>query len=292
MSAIDIAKDLRRERSDNMQVEVESYQLPSEIKFNFEQLRDEIALATDKYTSLVYTEGEVKNAKEDRARLNRLKTALQDERIRQKKEYLKPYNEFKEKVDELIAIIDKPIQVIDEQLKEYEENRRNEKATEIGAYWSQEVVHPEWVTLPQIMDEKWLNASASMNQIKKDIDAKVGQINYDIQTLEQMEFSFEAIEEYKRSLDLNKAIQEGKRMVEIQKAKEEAERKEAELMKKVEEEEAEAIMADMEAESNPAPEQKEEKKMVVRFEVELTVEEARELRDFFQERGIRFWAMQ
>lgn len=273
-----------------MQVEVESYQLPSEIKFNFEQLRDEIALATDKYTSLVYTEGEVKNAKEDRARLNRLKTALQDERIRQKKEYLKPYNEFKEKVDELIAIIDKPIQVIDEQLKEYEENRRNEKATEIGAYWSQEVVHPEWVTLPQIMDDKWLNASVSMNQVKKDIDAKVGHINYDIQTLEQMEFSFEAIEEYKRSLDLNKAIQEGKRMVEIQKAKEEAERKEAEIMAKVEEDELETVAKDIEDDMKPEPTE-EVKKMVVRFEVELTVEEARELRDFFLKREIVFRAI-
>jgi hypothetical protein len=63
-------------------------------------------------------------------------------------------------------------------------------------------------------------------------------------------------------------------------------------MAKVEEEEAESIMADMEAESNPAPEQKEEKKMMVRFEVELTVDQAKELRAFFQERGIRFWAMQ
>ena len=275
-----------------MEMKVNELVIPEQVTWNYDELKTELTEKVKKYETLQYTEDNIQEAKKDRAALNKLKSALNDERLRREREYMKPFEEFKAQVNEIRGIIDKPIQVIDEQLKEYEENRRNEKATEIGAYWSQEVVHPEWVTLPQIMDEKWLNASVSMNQIKKDIDAKVGQINYDIQTLEQMEFSFEAIEEYKRSLDLNKAIQEGKRMVEIQKAKEEAERKEAEIMKKVEEEEAEAIMADMEAESNPAPEQKEEKKMVVRFEVELTVDQAKELRTFFQERGIRFWAMQ
>lgn len=275
-----------------MEMKVNELVIPEQITWNYDELKTELTEKVKKYETLQYTEDNIQEAKKDRAALNKLKSALNDERLRREREYMKPFEEFKAQVNEIRGIIDKPIQVIDEQLKEYEENRRNEKATEIGAYWSQEVVHPEWVTLPQIMDEKWLNASVSMNQIKKDIDAKVGQINYDIQTLEQMEFSFEAIEEYKRSLDLNKAIQEGKRMVEIQKAKEEAERKEAELMKKVEEEEAEAIMADMEAEASPAPEQKEEKKMMVRFEVELTVDQAKELRAFFQERGIRFWAMQ
>lgn len=275
-----------------MEMKVNELVIPEQITWNYDELKTELTEKVKKYETLQYTEDNIQEAKKDRAALNKLKSALNDERLRREREYMKPFEEFKAQVNEIRGIIDKPIQVIDEQLKEYEENRRNEKATEIGAYWSQEVTHPEWVTLPQIMDEKWLNASVSMNQIKKDIDAKVGQINYDIQTIEQMEFSFEAIEEYKRSLDLNKAIQEGKRMVEIQKAKEEAERKEAELMKKVEEEEAEAIMADMEAESSPAPEQKEEKKMMVRFEVELTVDQAKELRAFFQERGIRFWAMQ
>ena len=273
-----------------MEMKVNELVIPEQITWNYDELKTELTEKVKKYETLQYTEDNIQEAKKDRAALNKLKTALNDERLRREREYMKPFEEFKAQVNEIRGIIDKPIQVIDEQLKEYEENRRNEKATEIGAYWSQEVVHPEWVTLPQIMDEKWLNASVSMNQIKKDIDAKVGQINYDIQTLEQMEFSFEAIEEYKRSLDLNKAIQEGKRMVEIQKAKEEAERKEAEIMSKVEEDELETVAKDIEDDMKPEPTE-EVKKMVVRFEVELTVEEARELRDFFLKREIVFRAI-
>ena len=276
-----------------MQLEIEQYQLPEEIKFNFDQLKNEISLAVNKYEGLIYSDDQVQEAKKDRADLNRLKKALNDERIRRKKEYLKPFEVFESQIKEIVDIIDKPVQLIDEQLEGYEEDRKRKKREEIGAYWAQETTHPDWITLPLIFQDKWLNASYSMTQIKKDIDSKVGQINYDMETLEMLpEYSFEAVEIYKTTLDMNKAIAEGQRLADIQKRKEEAEKAEKELMAKVEEEEAEAIMADMEAEANPAPEQKEEKKMMVRFEVELTVDQAKELRSFFQERGIRFWAMQ
>lgn len=276
-----------------MQLEVKEYKIPNEIQFNFEELKAELSKKVEKYETLAYTEDQIQEAKKDRAALNKLKAALNDERLRREREYMKPFQVFKDQVNEIREIIDKPIKIIDEQLEGYEEDRKRKKREEIGAYWTQETTHPDWITLPLIFQDKWLNASYSMTQIKKDIDSKVGQINYDMETLEMLpEYSFEAVEVYKTTLDMNKAIAEGQRLADIQKRKEEAEKAEKELMAKVEEEEAEAIMADMEAEANPAPEQKEEKKMMVKFEVELTVDQAKELREFFQERGIRFWAMQ
>ena len=276
-----------------MEMKVNSIVIPEQITWNYEELKAELTEKIQKYETLAYTEDQIQEAKKDRANLNKLKAALNDERLRREREYMKPFQVFKDQVNEIREIIDKPIKIIDEQLEGYEEDRKRKKREEIGAYWSQENKHPDWITLPLIFQDKWLNASYSMTQIKKDIDSKIGQINYDMETLEMLpEYSFEAVEIYKATLDMNKAIAEGQRLADIQKRKEEAEKAEKELMKKVEEEEAEAIMADMEAESNPAPEQKEEKKMMVRFEVELTVDQAKELRAFFQERGIRFWAMQ
>lgn len=266
---------------------------PEQITWNYEEIKTELAEKIQKYETLVYDEDQIQEAKKDRAALNKLKAALNDERLRREREYMKPFQVFKDQVNEIREIIDKPIKIIDEQLEGYEEDRKRKKREEIGAYWTQENKHPEWINLPLIFQDKWLNASYSMTQIKKDIDSKVGQINYDMETLEMLpEYSFEAVEVYKTTLDMNKAIAEGQRLADIQRRKEEAEKAEKELMAKVEEEEAEAIMADMEAEASPAPEQKEEKKMMVRFEVELTVDQAKELRAFFQERGIRFWAMQ
>lgn len=276
-----------------MEMRINEIVTPEQITWNYEEIKAELTEKIQKYETLAYTEDQIQEAKKDRAALNKLKAALNDERLRREREYMKPFQVFKDQVNEIREIIDKPIKIIDEQLEGYEEDRKRKKREEIGAYWAQENKHPDWITLPLIFQDKWLNASYSMTQIKKDIDSKVGQINYDMETLEMLpEYSFEAVEIYKTTLDMNKAIAEGQRLADIQKRKEEAEKAEKELMAKVEEEEAEAIMADMEAEANPAPEQKEEKKMMVRFEVELTVDQAKELRAFFQERGIRFWAMQ
>ena len=276
-----------------MEMKVNEVIIPEQITWNYDEIKAELTEKIQKYETLAYTEDQIQEAKKDRAALNKLKAALNDERLRREREYMKPFQVFKDQVNEIREIIDKPIKIIDEQLEGYEEDRKRKKREEIGAYWAQETTHPDWITLPLIFQDKWLNASYSMTQIKKDIDSKVGQINYDMETLEMLpEYSFEAVEVYKTTLDMNKAIAEGQRLADIQKRKEEAEKAEKELMAKVEEEEAEAIMADMEAEASPAPEQKAEKKMMVRFEVELTVDQAKELRAFFQERGIRFWAMQ
>lgn len=276
-----------------MEMKVNEVIIPEQITWNYDEIKAELTEKIQKYETLAYTEDQIQEAKKDRANLNKLKAALNDERLRREREYMKPFQVFKDQVNEIREIIDKPIKIIDEQLEGYEEDRKRKKREEIGAYWAQETTHPDWITLPLIFQDKWLNASYSMTQIKKDIDSKVGQINYDMETLEMLpEYSFEAVEVYKTTLDMNKAIAEGQRLADIQKRKEEAEKAEKELMAKVEEEEAEAIMADMEAEASPAPEQKEEKKMMVRFEAELTVDQAKELRAFFQERGIRFWAMQ
>lgn len=276
-----------------MEMKVNEVIIPEQITWNYDEIKAELTQKIQHYETLVYDEDQIQEAKKDRANLNKLKAALNDERLRREREYMKPFQVFKDQVNEIREIIDKPIKIIDEQLEGYEEDRKRKKREEIGAYWAQETNHPDWITLPLIFQDKWLNASYSMTQIKKDIDAKVGQINYDMETLEMLpEYSFEAVEIYKTTLDMNKAIAEGQRLADIQKRKEEAEKAEKELMAKVEEEEAEAIMADMEAEASPALEQKEEKKMMVRFEVELTVDQAKELRAFFQERGIRFWAMQ
>ena len=93
-----------------MELKVKEYKLPEPIQFNFDELKTQIAEKTEQYTKLVYTDDNIKAAKEDRADLNRLKKALNDERIRRQKEYLAPFDAFKKQIDEIIGIIDKPVQ--------------------------------------------------------------------------------------------------------------------------------------------------------------------------------------
>ncbi len=110
-----------------MEFKVNEYQLPDKLTFNYEELKCELQEKVSHYETLVYTDDQIKEAKADRASLNKLKTALNDERIRREKEYMQPFNDFKAKVNEIIGIIDKPVAVIDRQVKEYEEKQKKDK---------------------------------------------------------------------------------------------------------------------------------------------------------------------
>lgn len=129
--------------------------------------------------------------------------------------------------------------------------------------------------------------------------SRMYQIGDDVLTLLGLaEFGFEATEVYKQTLDINKAISEAKRMSEIAKAKADAEakKKAAEESRKAEEEQTVIAPAEpneqavtpsepvQSADSTP-------ERMLVRFEVLLTTEDAYALKEFFKSRNIEFKAI-
>ena len=200
--------------------------------------------------------------------------------------------------------------MIDEQVKAYDEKRKAEKQKAIEDLFSQ-IGFQNFVTLEKIWDPKWLNASVSMKSIEDQMKSRMYEIGNGVLTLSQLpEFGFE------ETLDINKAISEAKRMSEIAKAKAEAEarrkaeeesrkaaeeaRRKAEEERKAQEKVAEEQRAAMakamtppeEVQPTPVQEsQPEPQKMVVKFEVELTTEDATALREFFQSRNITFRAI-
>lgn len=270
-----------------MELKVNDYQLPMPIQFNYEELKTAIKAKAEQYASVVYTEDQIKAAKTDRAALNKLKKALNDERIRREKEYLQPFNEFKTQIAEIIKIIDEPVTVIDTQIKGYEEKKKEEKLKEIHDYFiTREFPDDFAVPFEKILNDKWLNSSVNIKTVYAEIDARLEQIANDLETLSNLpEFSFEATEEYKLSLDLNKAISEGKRLSEIAKKKAEME---ADLAKRKAEQEA-AQAAELAGEATIAEQlPKQPEKMEVCFRAYLTTEDAKALKAFFDSRNIEF----
>ena len=283
------------------------YELPARIDFNFEQLKAEIEEKAKSYSLCVYTEDTIKLAKEDRATLNRLKKALNDERIRREKEYNAPFAEFKSKINDLIAIIDKPVGVIDTQIKAFEEDQRRAKAAEIEDWYIQnraDIGAPNWLSLKKIAKANWANTSTKTAAIFEEIKATVAKINADIDTINALPgFAYEAMTEYTRSLDLAAAIAEGQRQAEIQKRKQEAEaaRKAQEAAQNAPEapktaktDEVEQIPTDAQKTAPEAAQSHTEAKEAtpaarwVAFEAYLTTEQAFALRDFLKAREIPF----
>lgn len=278
-----------------MELRVNEVVIPEKITFNYEELRQELTAKVSMYETLVYTDDQIKQAKADKANLNKLKKALNDERIRREKEYMKPFDKFKAQINEIIGIIDKPVAVIDSQVKAYEKQQKADKLAKIQEYYKNiEQPEMEWLGLPAIYDEKWLNASVSMKSIQDEINTKLEQIKTDLATLTNLpEFSFEATEVYKSTLDINKAISEGARLSEMAKAKA---AHEAELAKRRIEEEQNAKEKAVVAERAMTAEETAVSKSIppktwVKFQAFMTTEDAYALKEFFNSRNIEYKAV-
>lgn len=263
-----------------------------EIQWNNEELKTEVANKMKEFESLVFTEETIKDAKKDRASLNKLKTAFEDNRKRIKKEYMDPYNKFEAQVKEVVALIERPIALIDAQIKEVEENKRVQKKKEIEELF-QEIVFQEFVTLEKIFDSKWLNASVSMASIETQMKEKMFQIGSDIFAINQLpDFSFEAMETYKATLDLGRAISEGQRLADIQKrkaAQEEEERKRQKAeQENVEREKVDASVPENLSNEMRAEQIKEETVYTIDFRVTATKEQLELLKKFLTENNITY----
>lgn len=257
-----------------------------EIAWNHEEIKKEVAEKVKHYTSLVYTDDQIKEAKTDRATLNKFVAALENKRKEIKKQCLAPYEDFEKQMKEIVAIVNEPIQLIDSQVKTFEEQKKAEKQNEILQLWDGIEDKPEWLNISAIWSDKWLNASVKMSAIETEINSKLEQIAKDLITLANLpEFGFEATEEYKRSLDVNKAISEGMRLAEMQRRKAEQEKLKAEQEK---------LKAEQESAIKPTPNTSvpadavEPQKQWISFHALLTVEDAQALKEFFTSRNIEF----
>lgn len=285
-----------------MELKIKEIALPESVEWNYQEVKEWVAEGIEKYSkyeSMIMDADAVKIGKADRAELNKVKEALNKERIRQEKEYMKPFNVFKGQVNELIAMIDEPVKLIDSAVKGYETEQKAQKEATIEAIFEKEAAAATAeIRLDKIWNDKWLNASVSLKKVQEEIRARIEQFNSDIETLQNLpEFAFEAVETYLQTLDINTAIAEGKRLSDIQKRKAEAEaarlKAEEEAKASAEAELSQAANASVEevAETEEAERPAEPAKQWISFKALLTVDQAKELRDFLNSRHIEFKAI-
>lgn len=282
-----------------MELKINQIALPEKVTFNDEEIETALSEKLEELRTVVYTDDQIKDAKAERAKWNSLKKALNDEKIRVKKDFMAPIEDFEKKIRHFCDMIDDTVGLIDKQVKDYESRKREEKADRISEIWAG-IQHPDWLDLGDIYNDRWLNATYKLEQVEEDLKEKCSKIIDDLLTIEALpEFSFEAKEEYKRTLDLAGAIREGQRLAEIQKRKaEELERRKAaeeeetrraeEAFRKAEEEMHRAAAEDVAAQiiNAPVTPKKVELREWVSFSAYMTYEEAFELKKWLQDRGI------
>ena len=279
--------------------------LPKTIDFNFDELKGQLAESLALYTGLVVTEDGIKGAKEDRAKLNKLREALENKRKEVKRECMAPYTDFEAKVKELVGLIDQPIAAIDAQLKEYEEKRRADKRAAILEIY-EETVGELRALLPfeKLWQDTWYNTSVTMKKVREAIVAAEDKAASDLEVLATVESEFaEAVKiKYLEHLDLNEALMERSRLQERAKRLREYEAQRAAQAANLAEEQREAE-ATRGAEQTPDPaanaaqagtwepgggEAVEETIYLLRFECQVTRDQASELSHWLKERNISY----
>lgn len=272
-----------------------------EIKWNNEELKAAIAEKMKEYKGLVFTEETISEGKKDRANLNKLRGAIDDERKRVKKLCMEPCNRFEKEVKEVLALVDEQINAIDVQIKEVEQIKREEKRKAVQELF-ESIGFQKFVTLEMIWDEKWLNASVALSKVENQMKETMYRIGEEVGTISRLpEFSFEAMEVYKKTLDLTQAIKKGQELADIQKRKEEAlarqkaekERRKAEEAAAGKESENPEDVADTqdapkEAEENDYTRVVSEPVMRIDFRVWGTKEQIMALRDYMKQNNLKF----
>lgn len=281
-----------------MELVMNEYTLASALTFNYEELKAEITKRADHYKGVTYTDDQVNDARTDLADIRRFKKTLSGEKSRMKKEFLKPFEDFENKINELVLIIERSESEIDVQVKRFEEDRKSKKKEQILDIFYSFVERPEWLTENMVFNDRWLNKTYKLSEIKEELRDKIETANKEIATLEALpEFGFEAAQMYKKTMSMPLAIAEAKKMAEIQKQKQEA-------LKRAEEAKRMAELPKQEPEFEPTTQEEAEvkaeaiKKQIdealdaperkwVAFKAFITKDEAKLLANFFKQNSIK-----
>lgn len=253
------------------------------IEWNYDELKAELSQKLEDYKGLVYTEEQIKEAKADRAKLNALATAIDSKRKEIKKQCLQPYEAFEAQIKDLLALIKEPVSLIDTQIKDFEEEKKKKKLEEVKALFEKlkdaAGEELEFISFEQVFEDKFLNASTSLKQVETVINNIFNSVKCNLKTIAELkDYSFEATEVYKETLNLNTALEKAKYMVDM------AERKKVEEeRRKAEEERREQEKSEENKEVAPDPQEATEetdtdvKREWTAFEAYLSTEEAKML---------------
>lgn len=161
--------------STELQLGYTSVSFPNEIA-NLETLKAELLPKIEQYKNIVITAENIQTAKEDRASLNKLKTAIDEQRIIIKKKCMEPYKKLEDECKEITNPILETVQAIDEKLKPFEDEYRESKLLKLKVAFCK-TTHHSWVDFNSVLPENWANKSESVEKLTTEINKAVNEIN-------------------------------------------------------------------------------------------------------------------
>ncbi len=277
------------------------------IDWNYEELKQEITTRANDYKTLVYTDDNIKDAKSDRANLNKFIKVLDTKRKDVKKMMLEPYTEFESQVKELIGIIGEANDNIDSQVKAYEQKKRDEKLVKVqeiydGIFGDSDLL--SILTWDKVFKPTYLNATTTLKSIKAEMTELLERVTSELDIInnDDGEYQFEMKEAYLKNFSMTdaltvkqkfeedarrKAEYEAKRQAEIE-ARKERERAEAERVASVGKEQTNENAEIAAAKTVNAVEKVTEQLITLDFRVKATAAQLEGLKNYLKSNNIEF----
>ena len=260
-------------------------QLPK-IKQQLQVISDEVDKEIEYALSLECNDDSVKEVKNARARLNKIKTTMEDKRKQVKNAVLNPYNEFETIYNDLVknklasadTTLKEKIDSVENQLKQQKEDELRMFAEQwFISKGIEDIVAFEDIGLN-------ITLSASMKSLKEQIIEFCEKVFNDLKLIELEEYSDEILYEYnKNGLDFAnakiKVIERHKRLEEIQKQQE---------MKQEQEKQEEQVVEKVDEIVTPKEIIEDDELITVSFKVTGTKEQIKKIKELIIEMGIDY----
>lgn len=205
----------------------------TEIEWNFEDLKAEIAKKVEPYTTLVLTEDQIKDGKKDVANLRKLIKALEDKRKDIKNQLLIPYDKFEAKEKELVDVVQTAVDNINSQLNAAEKKRRDEKLEKVQKIYEECISDlKQVIPFKKAFKESYLNAGTSFKKIREEMSVLYEKVEAELRIIngDMSPYVANMKQEYLKNLDLSQAMAKKNELEEAEKVRKmEEERRQKEM---------------------------------------------------------------
>jgi hypothetical protein len=176
------------------------------ITTNAEAVLEAVKEKASHYQDVSKYEGDSKQAKNDRALLRKQKDATKTTIASIQEAWDKPLEPFLEVASKILKEFDDTIVTIDNWVKDGENKEKEKKRQEIQAYFDTKDF--DLVPLDKFFDDRWLNKTFEIWNVKKEIDETIKTVYSNIKTLENIaEHGMVAKAFYLETLDMGAALQ-------------------------------------------------------------------------------------
>ncbi len=271
-----------------------------EIESNMKEVKSYVENLNNYYKNITFTEETMKEAKDEKSKVNKFKVQVADYRKNIIAEYNKPIRAFEDTAKDTEKLLTETYNTINQQVANYENRQKKIKEQEIKDYFEEYKTanNIDFITYEQARINVTL--SASVKSLKEQAKQFIDKIVDDLKLIETQEHKTEILVEYKQTLNVAQSItsvtnrfkaieDEKKRQEELlkQKQMEEAQRLTEQSIKMQTEETKKALDNFIIPEILQAPvvEENKEELLTLKFTVRGTRTKLKELKQFLENGG-------